>query len=221
VTPLEKDNQRLGARSASAVPWYRRWRGEIPALAAVAVVVVFISNRRPANAEPRSDRLVVTAEEESPHALNMAAPTLVPVGAKSGAIDGTVAGNALDSNTGYTTEAGVLATVSPSHRSVTWLVGKHGAIRRLDAHGGVHVQRSGVSADLVAGAAPSASVCWIVGNNGTVIRTTDGDHWAQVPAPTTENFVAVSSDSANHATVTTAGGKSFVTSDGGATWHQQ
>ena len=56
---------------------------------------------------------------------------------------------------------------------------------------------------------------------GTIIRTIDGEHWTLVSAPTTDNLVAVSASGANVATVTTAGGRSFATSDGGASWHPQ
>ena len=94
-------------------------------------------------------------------------------------------------------------------------------ISRRDANGEMQRQQSGVSTDLIAGAAPSATVCWIVGHSGTVVRTTDGEHWTQVIAPTTENLAAVSASSANDATITSVGGQSFATSDGGASWHQQ
>ncbi len=78
-----------------------------------------------------------------------------------------------------------------------------------------------MSTDLVAGAAPSSSVCWVVGRAGTIIRTTDGEHWSVVASPTAEDLVTVSSGGASDATVTTSTAKSFVTTDGGATWHQQ
>jgi photosystem II stability/assembly factor-like uncharacterized protein len=144
--------------------------------------------------------------------------------AKAGAIQsfsaadagGVAVPNAADSQ-----PAGVLATVSPADRSVTWIVGRNGTISRLDANGSKHPQQSGVSIDLVAGAAPSSSVCWVVGSGGTILRTIDGEHWERIAAPTTENLVAVSSGSAGDAIVTTASSKSFVTSDGGATWHRE
>ena len=117
--------------------------------------------------------------------------------------------------------AAMLAVISPPDRSVIWSVGKNGMIWRLDPPDGRrHLQSSGVSTDLVAGAAPSSSVCWVVGSGGTILRTIDGEHWAAVASPTTENLVAVSSGGAGDATVTTASSKSFATSDGGVTWHQ-
>jgi hypothetical protein len=55
------------AKSASEVPWYRRWRVAIPAIAAAAVVlIVFIATRRPTIEESRSDQLVAMAKREAP-----------------------------------------------------------------------------------------------------------------------------------------------------------
>jgi len=276
------------AAAADATPWYRRWRIAIPAIAAVAAVLVFIAIRRPANEEPRTDQLVAMAEKREPSRMEVAEQAAAPVPpsaapapvaqaaipavpasseiamneaktqaapraeamsgaavlhhmtegapatgaramtAQAGAAPATtrslgesVAGNALSSGAGYSEQAGVLATVSPSDKSVTWIVGRNGTIRRIDANGGAHPQQSGVSADLVAGAAPSSSVCWVVGRGGTILRTTDGEHWAPVASPTTENLVAVSSSGASDARVTTSSSKSFATSDGGASWRQQ
>jgi photosystem II stability/assembly factor-like uncharacterized protein len=144
--------------------------------------------------------------------------------AKAGAMQSYSAaseGGVAAPNGTYRQEAGVLAMISPADRSVTWIVGRNGTINRVDANGSKHPQQSGVTIDLVAGAAPSSSVCWVVGSGGTILRTTDGEHWAAVASPTTENLVAVSSGSAGDATVTTATSKTFATSDGGATWHQQ
>jgi hypothetical protein len=272
---------------ASEVPWYRRWRIAIPAIAAVGAILVFIAIRRPVNEEPQSDQVVAMAKREAP-AVELAAPApempdaasapapaapapapappasneiamneaKAPAAAapRAQAMNGTalqrmqrsragamfaqgaepaakggamqsysaaVAGGVAAPTDAYRQEAGVLATISPADRSVTWIVGKNGTISRLDANGGKHPQQSGVSTDLVAGAAPSSSVCWVVGSGGTILRTTDGEHWAAVASPTTENLVAVSSGSAGDATVTTASSKSFVTSDGGATWHRE
>ena len=282
------DESARGATAASAVPWYRRWRIAIPALAAAAAVLVFISIRRPANEEQQTEQ-VAMAKREAPamalaerasapapmppaaapapewavpaapasseiamhHAKPEAAPRAEEIGgavsqrmAKSEtapearamvaqaapaqatapmnrSLGAAVAGNALGSTAGYSEQAGVLATVSPSDRTVTWLVGKNGTIRRVDGNGGAQPQESGVSADLVAGAAPSSSVCWVVGRSGTILRTTDGEHWAPVASPTTENLVAVSSSGPSDARVTTSSSKNFATSDGGVSWHQQ
>ena len=115
----------------------------------------------------------------------------------------------------------VLAMISSPNQSAGWQVGKNGLVLRREVDGSTHPQHSGVSTDLTAGAAPSSTVCWIVGRSGTIIRTTDGEHWELITPPTGDNLVAVASDSANHAVVTTAAGRNFATSDGGASWHPQ
>jgi Putative zinc-finger len=282
------------ARAASGVPWYRRWRIAIPALAAVGAILVFIAIRRPVNEEARSNEVVAMAKRESPElaapepaaapempevasAPAPAAPAPAPPppasneipmneakapaaapraeamngtalhrmqtgaavpgragamfahGAESAAKTGAMqsysaadAGAIAAPNAAIRQSAEVLAMISPPDRSVIWSVGKNGMILRLDPPDGRrHPQQSGVSTDLVAGAAPSSSVCWVVGSGGTILRTIDGEHWERITAPTTENLVTVSSSSAGDATVTTASSKSFATSDGGASWHQQ
>jgi photosystem II stability/assembly factor-like uncharacterized protein len=116
----------------------------------------------------------------------------------------------------------VLVTIVSPDRSVTWIVGQNGMVRRRDADNpGLRVQHSGVTTDLVAGSATSATVCWIVGRSGTIIRTTDGEHWELITAPSADNLTGVSASSARDAKITTAGGQSFATSDGGVTWRRQ
>jgi hypothetical protein len=323
------------AKAASEVPWYRRWRTAIPALAAVAAVLVFVAIRRPANQEQR-DQLVAMAKNEAPSSAVVAqAPALAPsvpaaapsapalvsselamndarrqalmsreapqmnravrapapvVAPESPATEPASAPPAKASNeiamdeaktkvglraetmgafssqtahkqalasgaASMTAQSGAAAPNAPAprsfsmaergdftarsvggasggpevpvtivspDRSVTWIVGQNGMVRRRDANSpGLKVQNSGVSTDLVAGSAPSATVCWIVGRSGTIIRTTDGEHWELIAAPSADNLTGVSASSARDAIVTTAGGQSFATSDGGASWHRQ
>ena len=146
------------------------------------------------------------------------APRSAAVGAGSGAVAG--GGTALSLNE-TASSATMLVTISAPGGSVTWIAGKDGFVQRRDADGATRMQHSGVSTDLIAGSAPSATVCWIVGRSGTIIRTTDGEHWELITAPTAENLAAVSASSAKDATITTAGGQSFATSDSGASWHRQ
>ena len=72
------ENSARIAESASEMPWYRRWRVAIPALAAVAAVVVFISIRRPANDESERDQLLPMAKNEVAPAMNFAAQQPAP-----------------------------------------------------------------------------------------------------------------------------------------------
>ncbi len=265
------DESARGAKAASEVPWYRRWRVAIPALAAVAAVIVFIAIKRPATVEPQRE-VVAMAKKEAPaieltepapapapslpaaqSASAPVAPALAPPSPASNAITmneekpaaapraeamgafssqtlrreattpramGALAG-APAAGAGAAIGGEVLVTILSPDRSVTWIVGKNGFVRRHDADSTWHIQNSGVSTDLVAGSAPSSTVCWIVGRSGTIIRTTDGEHWERIAAPSAENLAAVSASSATVATITTAGGQSFATSDGGATWNRQ
>ncbi len=102
---------------------------------------------------------------------------------------------------------------------VVWRLGPAGSIER-STDGGATWQRqaSGVSADLLAGSAPSPTVCWAVGRGGIVLRTTDGNSWSQLGSPTAQDLTAIVAVDADQATVTTADGKRYATTDGGRTW---
>lgn len=102
---------------------------------------------------------------------------------------------------------------------VVWRLGPGGSIER-SADGGATWQRqvSGVTADLLAGSAPSLTVCWAVGRGGVVLRTTDGSTWSQVVSPTAQDLTAIVAVDAEQATVTAADGKRYATTDGGRTW---
>jgi photosystem II stability/assembly factor-like uncharacterized protein len=80
------------------------------------------------------------------------------------------------------------------------------------------MQAVDTNARLIAGASPSPVVCWIVGAAGTVLKSTDGRTWQHLPAPDPSDLLAVTARDANTATVTTADGRSFSTTDGGLTW---
>ena len=73
-------------------------------------------------------------------------------------------------------------------------------------------------AELAAGSAPAANVCWVVGAKGTIYRTTDGTTWKKVHAPSQADFTAVSAKDASSATLTAAGGKKFSTANNGKSW---
>ena len=66
---------------------------------------------------------------------------------------------------------------------------------------------------------PSASVCWLVGRAGTVLRTTDGRRFQRVPFPEPVDLTSVASASDRAATVTASDGRVFRTADGGVTWN--
>jgi hypothetical protein len=238
VAMAKRESPKLAAPEPAAAPEMPEAASAPPPAAPASAPAPPASNeiamneaKAPAAAASRAQAMNGTALH---HMQRSAAPLAVPgamfaqgaePAAKTGAMQSysaAAAGGVAAPNDANRQSAEVLAMISPPDRSVIWSVGKNGMILRLDPPDGRrHPQQSGVSIDLVAGAAASSSVCWVVGNGGTILRTTDGEHWAAVASPTTENLVAVSSVSAGDATVTTASSKSFVTSDGGVTWRQQ
>jgi photosystem II stability/assembly factor-like uncharacterized protein len=71
---------------------------------------------------------------------------------------------------------------------------------------------------LTAGAAPSADVCWIVGRAGRIYLTIDGRRFTRLAFPEPIDLVSVRATDARTATVTAVDGRSFQTTDAGATW---
>ena len=74
-------------------------------------------------------------------------------------------------------------------------------------------------ARIIAGSAPSVKICWLVGENGTILRTTDGAHWKTIKPPEETDFMRVEATDALTATVTAMDGRRFSTSDGGKSWN--
>jgi photosystem II stability/assembly factor-like uncharacterized protein len=73
---------------------------------------------------------------------------------------------------------------------------------------------------LSAGSAPSPSVCWVVGQDGVVLLSTDGRTWRRVGFPTTAALVSVRATDERTATVTDVNGRTYGTTDGGVRWTQ-
>jgi Photosynthesis system II assembly factor YCF48/Putative zinc-finger len=76
-------------------------------------------------------------------------------------------------------------------------------------------------AALAAATAPAPTVCWIVGKAGTVLLTVDGRTWQSVAFPETADLVSITAPSADAATVTTADGRTFSTTDRGRSWSRR
>jgi hypothetical protein len=119
---------------------------------------------------------------------------------------------------------------SPSRR-VLWRAGSAGSIERSTDQGqSWQPQSSGVTADLLAGAAPSETVAWVVGRDGTILRTQDGGYWLRIaPPPGTQtaasktslpDWISIEARDALYATITSRDLRRFATEDGGRTWVQ-
>jgi len=108
--------------------------------------------------------------------------------------------------------------VSPDG-SAMWRIAPGGRVLRSTDRGTTwQAQPTGVSKELLAGSAPSATVCWMVGRDAAVIVTTDGERWTTRPFSERVDLIAVEAADARSATVTTRDGRRFFTLDGGATW---
>src|SRR4029077_7917278 len=79
-------------------------------------------------------------------------------------------------------------------------------------------QRVKANAEILAGAAPSENVCWLVGRGGLILMTSDGKHWKKIPSPAVVDFVGVTAADASFATGTAADEGKFSTQNGGMTW---
>jgi photosystem II stability/assembly factor-like uncharacterized protein len=75
-----------------------------------------------------------------------------------------------------------------------------------------------VQSDLLAGSAPTNTVCWVVGRHGTILLTTDGTQWRQIKSPITADLVKVLAMSAVVADIVAADGSRISTFDGGKYW---
>jgi hypothetical protein len=118
---------------------------------------------------------------------------------------------------------------APSGSSL-WRAGKGGAIERsIDAGKTWASQASPSQEDWLAGAVVSDAVCWLVGRNGAIARTTDGEHWVSVaPPPQTAGvagklpeWAGITARDAQSVTITASDGRHFATQDGGRTWQIQ
>jgi hypothetical protein len=71
---------------------------------------------------------------------------------------------------------------------------------------------------LTSGAAPSSSVCWMVGRGGAIYMTTDGVRFERLPFPETADLILVTAVDDRTANVAAADGRSWRTVDQGRTW---
>jgi hypothetical protein len=123
---------------------------------------------------------------------------------------------------------GTILIESPSGMSF-WRAGIGGGIEKsTDAGKTWRKQTSPVQEDWLAGAAASDTVCWLVGRNGAIAKTTNGKRWKRISSPQQAaasgklpNWVNVMAIDARTATIMAADQSHFLTQDGGKTWRAQ
>jgi photosystem II stability/assembly factor-like uncharacterized protein len=118
---------------------------------------------------------------------------------------------------------------APSGSSL-WRGGKGGIIERSTDAGKTWVSEISPSQeDWIAGVATSNNVCWLLGRNGAIARTVDGNHWERVAPPAQAatvagkfvDWIGITARDAQTATITASDGRKFTTTDGGKTWQLQ
>ena len=112
------------------------------------------------------------------------------------------------------------AAVRTSDPRVLWRKQEKGILKSEDGGATWHqADLPAANARIVALAAPSAQVCWLVGRDSLILLTTDGAHWQSIVPPVKTDFVQIVAENASSATLATAEGLRFQTSDGGKHWH--
>jgi hypothetical protein len=108
--------------------------------------------------------------------------------------------------------------VSPDGK-VRWRILTGGGVAR-SSDGGMtwQTQSTGIPTALTAGTAPSPTTCWLVGPGGIIVLSTDGRTWQRVPFREGKDLTSIRASDAVNATVLTADGRTFITTDGGKTW---
>jgi hypothetical protein len=103
--------------------------------------------------------------------------------------------------------------------AVLWRIAGGGFVERSN-NGGAAWQGQLVDpqGQLVAGAAPSTKICWVVGRDGAIFLTKDGKKWREIAPPERVDFVGVTARDASSATLTAADGRKFSTANGGQSW---
>jgi hypothetical protein len=150
---------------------------------------------------------------------------------KAGAAAPVPSAKAMNLAASQTTEAAALARMQQAQISsnlmnlqvqtpdpkVLWMIA--GAIEKSEDGGATwKLQYPASGAQIIAGSAPSVKICWLVGERGTILRTTNGAHWKTINPPAETDFMHVDATDALTATVTALDGRRFLTTDGGKSW---
>ena len=111
-----------------------------------------------------------------------------------------------------------VVVVARSNLDVLWRLTGTEIERSNDAGTTWNRQSATAGSPLLAGSAPTDEVCWAAGANGTLLRTSDGQHWERLSSPTDADIVQVTAWSVSTANIRTATGERFSTEDGAQTW---
>jgi photosystem II stability/assembly factor-like uncharacterized protein len=109
-------------------------------------------------------------------------------------------------------------------------MGNEGRIERSDDGGQTwKPQATALPGDWRAGAVVSDKVWWLVGGDGAIARTTDGEHWDRIAPPAVAadssgkqpDWLDVVASDPQTATISAGNQQRYATHDGGRTWQKQ
>jgi len=121
-----------------------------------------------------------------------------------------------------TREEVAVSEIASADKTSRWRIMRDGVVQRSDDGGATwQTQQTTAGVTFVAGASPSRSVCWLVGPAGTVVLQTDGSTWRRIAFPERVDLASVHATDDRRATITTADGRTFETTDGGVTWNRR
>jgi hypothetical protein len=212
VEPLAKEQERVGAASDRAAQ-----RSDADAREERALAAAPAENDRFAAVDQKATSAQTTAS--SAPAAAPSAPSETTATRAEAPPPPSVAGSANEAVALFRQAVQASNVVVSPDAAIRWQFGASGSIQQTK-NGGTTWQAvpSGVTADLTGGSAPSSTVCWLVGRAGTVLLSTDGGRFEQLPSPAAVDLVGVRATDARTAIVTTADRRSFRTADGGRTW---
>lgn len=170
---------------------------------------------------PATEPEALGARETPASRAASAAPTRAPTPAEAPrAVTGATAEAVIVvQSSAFSGRTGALSQIASPSPEVRWrIVAGDGVERSTDSGVTWQAQATGVTGRLTAGAAPSSTVCWLVGAEGVVLLSTDGRTWQRVAFPEAIDLVAILATDGSNATVTAADGRVFSTTDGGKTW---
>ena len=172
--------------------------------------------RTTAEADSLNKQATVTAAPEMPSPAPAAG---APAARAPAAAPSPYSANTLDSAAPSRLRAEVagIDIVSPDP-NVRWRIAGSSVQRSTNRGASWEVTSTGLATELTAGSAPSVSVCWVVGRGGVVLLSIDGVSWQRVPFPEATDFSAIRARDARSASVSTADGRMFSTTNAGITW---
>jgi hypothetical protein len=101
---------------------------------------------------------------------------------------------------------------------VRWRLRRRTVEKSIDGGKSWTAVPTGIDAEWTAGAAPTTTAFWIVGRGGMIARSTDGRAFERIPFPELTDLSGVQATDAQTATVSSADGHTFTTTDGGRSW---